>query len=151
MTFGSDFKTVDEFWGLWNAQTIRGFRELCSSYPSKHCQNCKDWLDCGGKPYRPIFKNMITFKYSFYYDLLWIFRTWENKNFLSQKKLVVFPPSIKNIIKIWFDRPDPVLIDSPFDITCYWISAGTWGSFMVPNKIFICPWNNKGGYWIMTT
>jgi predicted SprT family Zn-dependent metalloprotease len=32
-----------------------------------------------------------------------------------------------------------------YPITCYWLSAGTWGAFTPPDKIYICPWKKNGG------
>ena len=70
-----------------------------------------------------------------------MYRNIKNMRWLNEKKLVVFRPSILKIIKLWFTLPTGPDIDVDFPVTCYWLSAGTWGSYAPPDKIFIC---NRG-------
>lgn len=81
----------------------------------------------------------LAYRYSLKWDLVWAFRTNRNAGWLKSKKLVVFNPSLFQMIKLWFKKPIGPEIGTEFPVVCYWISSGTWGSYTPPNKIFICP------------
>lgn len=81
----------------------------------------------------------IIYKYSLFYDIEWMLNTLKNKEWLKEKELVFFLPSFSRFFKLLFNRPKGPYIETEFDITCYWISSGTWGAYRPPNKIFICP------------
>ncbi len=81
----------------------------------------------------------IKYKYNIYYDIEWMLNTLRNKKWLKEKELIFFKPSIFRLLKLWFNRPKGPDIDVEFNVTCYWISSGTWGAYRPPNKIFICP------------
>lgn len=70
-----------------------------------------------------------------------MYNTIKNKKWLQKKGLVFFMPSILRMIKLWFNLPKgpEIETESKKNITCYWISSGTWGAYRPPNKIFICP------------
>jgi len=87
----------------------------------------------------------LKFKYTFFQDLRWIYRTFKNRNDLKRKGLIVFYFSPTRMFYLWFKQPISLHIDVPYPITCYWISSGTWGSYTPPDKIFICPWKKEGG------
>jgi len=87
----------------------------------------------------------LIFKYNFFQDIKWAYRTIKNKEDLLSKNLVVFTPSILRMVYLWFNLPRSLSVDTPYKIICYWISSGTWGSYTPPNKIFICPWKKDGG------
>lgn len=74
-----------------------------------------------------------------------MYRTHCNAKELREKNLVVFYPSLTRMISLWFRKPSKLNVDVRYPITCYWISAGTWGAFTPPNEIFICPWKKDGG------
>jgi len=66
--------------------------------------------------------------------------TFKKKEWLKQKKLVFFMPSLFRFFNLLLKKPRGPAIEVDFDVTCYWISSGTWGSYRPPNKIFICPY-----------
>jgi hypothetical protein len=86
---------------------------------------------------------MIKYKYSFYWDIVWYLRNKKNAGFLHDKNIkyisFTFEQLLKNIFKP--EKPKIDLKDKNLDITCYFISSGTWGAYTPPNKIFICPKN----------
>jgi len=82
---------------------------------------------------------MIIYKYSLKEDLRWSFRTIKNLKWLKKHNLKIFYPNLFRMILLWFKKPK-INFQTTKDITCYWIHAGTWGSYTPPNKIFICPW-----------
>lgn len=85
---------------------------------------------------------MITFKYNLFVDIYNSFITIKEYRWLKKHKLIFFLPNPFLMLKLIFNRPKPLLIDTgDMDIVCYWVSSGTWGSYQPPNKIFICPWN----------
>lgn len=86
---------------------------------------------------------MIIYKYSLIEDLKWSYRTLINLGWLKEKNLKIFYPNPFRMVHLWFKRPKPN-IQSNEDYICYWIHAGTWGSYTPPNKIFICPWRIAG-------
>ncbi|MDP3997765.1 MAG: hypothetical protein Q8P73_04675 [bacterium] len=61
----------------------------------------------------------------------------------KQQKLAIFWPNPWQTIKIafnWLVLKQPAIKHQfPEDIDCYWISGGVWGSYYLPNKIYICP------------
>jgi hypothetical protein len=81
----------------------------------------------------------IRYKYSIKWDIIWALRTIKNFKWLKEKKLAVFKPSLRKTIWLWFHIPKGPKIETDFKITCYWTSSGTWGSYIPPDKIFICP------------
>ncbi len=87
----------------------------------------------------------LKFRYSLLADLRWIFRTFRDARGLEEKGLVVFRPSLKNMFSLWRERPGAIDIEVIRPMTCYWISAGTWGAFTPPDRIYICPWKKGGG------
>lgn len=90
---------------------------------------------------------IITYKYNLIEDLRWSFRTLKNREWLQKKGLKVFYPNIFRLVKLLVKQPK-VDTQTKEDITCYWIHAGTWGSYTPPDKIFICPWQIEevGGF-----
>lgn len=86
---------------------------------------------------------MIEYKYSLIEDLktaanvVWLY-FWLKKN-----KMIFFLPTLGRFIRIRRYRPKPLQIDIAENITCYFTSSGTWGAYELPNKIFICPWENR--------
>lgn len=44
------------------------------------------------------------------------------------------------MFRLILKKPKGPDIDTDLQITCFWKSCGTWGSYRPPNKIFICPW-----------
>jgi hypothetical protein len=89
--------------------------------------------------------NFLEFKYSLIQDIRWAFRTLRNRKILLARRLVVFRPSIFKMFSLWLNRPEPIEIKTSGEITCYWISSGTWGAYTPPNSIFVCPWKEMGG------
>jgi len=88
----------------------------------------------------------LKFKYNFWKDLFWMYKTYISMKELKRKDILVFKPSIKNWIRLWFKKPEgKINISVRYPITCYWISSGTWGAFTPPNTIYICPWKKDGG------
>ncbi len=87
----------------------------------------------------------LQFKYSLKEDLRWIYKTLREFKQLEDKGLLVFFPSIQKTFSLWLKRPKTIDVEVRYPITCYWRSAGTWGGFTPPNKIYICPWKKTGG------
>lgn len=81
----------------------------------------------------------IKYKYSLKWDLIWMYRNMKNMRWLTEKRIVVFKPSIFKMVKLWFNMPVGPKIETELLVTCYWLSSGTWGSYIPPDKIFICP------------
>ncbi|MDP1706518.1 MAG: hypothetical protein Q8L36_01735 [bacterium] len=89
---------------------------------------------------------MIVYKYDLFQDIKVILHNRRQAVWLKEKNLVVFPFNIFRSLKIifrWFlfRRPVRPVIDFHEDVFCYWVTAGTWGAYELPNKIFICPEN----------
>lgn len=85
-----------------------------------------------------IFFIMITYKYSLIEDIKSHFSILSDFKLLKENKIVIFYFNPIETIKLWFKRPI-VSYQADKDITCYWVSGGTWGSYYLPNKIHICP------------
>jgi hypothetical protein len=81
---------------------------------------------------------MIKYHYNFLIDLKQQLQCWHERQWLKEHNIVVFPFNLWETIKLFFKRPQ---IDLPRneDIDCYWVSGGNWGSYDLPNKIYICP------------
>lgn len=91
---------------------------------------------------------MIIFKYSFYWDVIWFLRNFKNRKWLKEHNIVYIPLTLHqlflNIFHKRIIKTEEFNLDmgkSLGNITCYWISSGTWGAYTPPNKIFICPKN----------
>lgn len=80
----------------------------------------------------------ITYKYSLFYDLQWMYLTLKKRKWLQEKRLIYFTPSLSRMVKLWFNRPKGPNLSVEFNVTCYWVSSGTWGAYRFPDKIFIC-------------
>lgn len=61
---------------------------------------------------------------------------------LKKNKLIFFMPTPKRFYNIRKNIPILKEINTDKKITCYWVSTGTWGAYKLPNKIYICPWEN---------
>lgn len=86
---------------------------------------------------------MITYHYSIIEDLKahWSFlRSWK---WLRKNNIVIIYPNPLNVLRVafgwWFLKRPRVEFRCDKDIHCYWVSAGNWGSYLPPNKIWICP------------
>lgn len=87
----------------------------------------------------------LKFKYSPLIDLRWSLRTLLNGRSLERKGLAVFRPSFSRMLSLWSRRPEAIDVEVEWPITCYWVSAGTWGAFIPPDRILLCPWKKAGG------
>lgn len=85
----------------------------------------------------------IRYRYSLKWDLTWAYRTIKNYRWCRSKGLPIFTPSVLKMIELWICRPVGPKIETEFPVTCYWISSGTWGAYTPPDKVFICPRNQK--------
>ena len=84
---------------------------------------------------------MITYKYNLLADVLWNIRMLFYVRWFEKNKLIYFKPSLRGIINLYTHRPINPCVKTADDYICYWVSAGTWGAYDLPNKIFICPRN----------
>jgi len=84
---------------------------------------------------------MIKYKYSFYWDIVWYLRNRKSASFLDDKNIKYIPFSLGQLFKNVFKPLSPKidLKNKNLDITCYFLSSGTWGAYTPPDKIFICP------------
>ena len=86
---------------------------------------------------------MITYKYSIREDIKMYKHDKKITDFLEKEDIWVVEFGVIKYLKFLytyytggFCLPQ---IDTPFDITCYMMSRGTWGSYQLPNTIQICP------------
>ena len=91
---------------------------------------------------------MIKYKYNFFIDLKWGWRTIKNYRWLKSKNLKIFLPNPFKMAYLIIKKPKCPKINIKKNIICYWLSSGTWGAYTPPNKIFICPWkiHKIGGF-----
>lgn len=85
---------------------------------------------------------MITYKYSLIKDIQRAFDiVFKNRIFLIENNLIVFWPNPIRWVWLVFNMPKGPKIQTTSDITCYWLSCGTWGTYYEnENAIGICPW-----------
>lgn len=79
------------------------------------------------------------YRYSLYEDLKIFLHTRRSMDFFAREGIYVIPWTLKRYIKfLWnfftYERPD---ID--VDMTCYFVSCGTWGAYELPDKVYVCP------------
>jgi hypothetical protein len=81
---------------------------------------------------------MITYKYNLLKDLqiqLEVLLHWRE---LKKFNVPVYYPNPWETLKLIFIRPK-IDYQCDKDITCYWKSAGTGGSYFPPDEIYVCP------------
>lgn len=83
---------------------------------------------------------MIQYKYNLINDINHAFNTIRNFKWFKKQGLVFFWPTPFRMIRLILNRPKVSEIDIKEEIVCYWVSSGTWGSYSLPNQIYICPW-----------
>lgn len=92
---------------------------------------------------------MITFEYSLYWDAVWLLRNFKNRKWLKEHNIVYIPFTFRQLFLNIFHKRTVKTEEFNLDttsknsenITCYWVSSGTWGAYTPPDKIFICPKN----------
>lgn len=82
---------------------------------------------------------MVIFKYSLLWDIRWFVRNIKNKEFLQRIRVTVFPFRFKHCIKVFENLQKNKPIKYTRDVTVYFLTSGTTGSYTYPDKIFICP------------
>jgi hypothetical protein len=89
---------------------------------------------------------MLRYKYNLNWDLQNAKWTLSELKWLNENRIVVFYPNFFRWLWLLFwimisKKPSIVVTK---DITCYWVSSGTWGSYHPDlNAISICPWKVK--------
>jgi hypothetical protein len=88
--------------------------------------------------------SMIKYRYSLYTDLKAHLDMWRSLRWLKENNIHILYPNPWETLKLIFKQPK-IDYQSDKNVTCYWVSAGNWGSYELPNEIWICPReiNNK--------
>ena len=81
---------------------------------------------------------MITYKYSILEDIKAHYLLMVSLVWLKKHRIKVFYPNPWETLKLMVKQPK-INYQCKQDITCYWVSAGTWGSYFLPSKIRVCP------------
>ncbi|OGY84909.1 MAG: hypothetical protein A3F54_04150 [Candidatus Kerfeldbacteria bacterium RIFCSPHIGHO2_12_FULL_48_17] len=86
---------------------------------------------------------MITYQYSPTKDVTAAWQTLKNWHWLRKNRMIFFLPTPVRFFRLFFRQPRPLQITCKENIQLFWVSSGTWGSYELPNSIFICPWGIK--------
>lgn len=87
----------------------------------------------------------LEFKYSFFVDLRIALQTLRELSWLKKNNLAYVMPSFRTMWQLYRHQPIGLPIKTEIPTTCYWVSSGTWGSYELPNRIYICPWYIERG------
>lgn len=89
---------------------------------------------------------VIKYHYNLIEDIKAHIYMWRNMKWLKENKIIIIYPSPLKTLKValnwWILKHPKVKFQCKKDIHCYWVSAGTWGSYWPPDKIWICPIKN---------
>lgn len=86
---------------------------------------------------------MITYKYNPIIDFKIFLHNKRSEKFLNSEKIYIIKWSlfkyIRFIFSYIFKKFNLPKVEVENDAVCYLVSSGTWGSYELPNKVFICP------------
>ena len=82
---------------------------------------------------------MIKYRYDLYKDIQRQLYCWQDRRWIKDQNIVYFAPNLFRAIKIWLNLPKPTY-QCEDEITCYWVTGGTWGGYQLPNEIYVCPY-----------
>lgn len=90
-------------------------------------------------------KYFLRYRYSLLVDLRNSWQTWRERGWLKEHNLAYTMPSLYATWKLFRKQPMGTPIETDRPITCFWVSSGTWGSYKVPDCIYVCPWYIEQG------